>query len=127
MTVFGGELWEWQKADQETIIGGLSNVISGQLGGGYIECYVVVPADFYRYFASVHPGKHIADVTFYLQDNGAYTFGYSINNWGVSWRRNGLELVGKGTSGGGSVDVDSSDCAFYPTYTPSSARRIPIT
>ena len=40
---------------------------------------------------------------------------------GVSWRRNGLELVGKGTSGGSSVDVDSSDCAVYPTYTPNTS------
>jgi hypothetical protein len=33
----------------------------------------------------------------------------------VKGRRNGLVLVGKWLIGGGSVDVDFSDCAFYPT------------
>jgi hypothetical protein len=32
-------------------------------------------------------------------------------------RRNGLELAGKGASDGGTVGIDFSDCAFYPTYT----------
>jgi hypothetical protein len=36
---------------------------------------------------------------------------------GGSWRRNGLELVGKGVSDGGSVYVDFRDCALYPSYT----------
>lgn len=39
------------------------------------------------------------------------------------WRRNELELVGKGASDGGSVGVDFSDCAFYPTYTQSGIAR----
>ena len=36
---------------------------------------------------------------------------------GVQWGRNGLELVGKGASDGGSVGVDRSDCVLYPPYT----------
>jgi hypothetical protein len=35
---------------------------------------------------------------------------------GGSWRRNGLELVGKGASDGGSVGIDFRDCALYPDY-----------
>jgi hypothetical protein len=35
----------------------------------------------------------------------------------VSWRRNGLELVGKGASDGGSVDVDFGDDTLYGYYT----------
>lgn len=31
----------------------------------------------------------------------------------VSWRRNGLDLVGKGVSDGSSIGIDFSDCAFY--------------
>lgn len=79
--IFDSEQWEWQKADQEAVIGGLLNVVSGQLGGVYLESYAVVPADFYRYFAEVHPDRDIAYVTFYVEEkNGGYTFGYSINN-----------------------------------------------
>jgi hypothetical protein len=32
----------------------------------------------------------------------------------VSWRRNGLKLVGKGASDRGSVGIDFRDCALYP-------------
>jgi hypothetical protein len=35
----------------------------------------------------------------------------------VSWRRNGLGLVGKGASDGGSVDVDFGDDTLYGYYT----------
>ena len=42
----------------------------------------------------------------------------------MSWWRNGLESVGKGASDGGSVGVDFSDCAFYPTYTRTSGEAI---
>jgi hypothetical protein len=36
----------------------------------------------------------------------------------VYWRRNGLELVGKGDSDGGSVGIDFRDCALYPSILP---------
>ena len=38
----------------------------------------------------------------------------------MSWRRNGLDLVGKGASDGGSVDVDFGDDALYASYTQLS-------
>ena len=39
---------------------------------------------------------------------------------GVSWRRNGRDLVGKGASDGGSVDVDFGDDALYASYTQNA-------
>ena len=36
---------------------------------------------------------------------------------GVSWRRNGLELVGKGNSDGDSMDVDFGVDVLYASYT----------
>ena len=40
----------------------------------------------------------------------------------MSWWRNGLDLVGKGASDGGSVDVDFEDDAFILT-TPTTGIR----
>jgi hypothetical protein len=37
-----------------------------------------------------------------------------------------MNLVGRGVGDGGSVDVDFSDCAFYPTYSRDRAETTPI-
>jgi hypothetical protein len=40
----------------------------------------------------------------------------------AKWKNGGMGcfLAGKGLIDGGSVDVDFSDCAFYPSYTRTS-------
>jgi hypothetical protein len=40
---------------------------------------------------------------------------------GVSWRRNGLELVGKEASDDGSVDIGCNEDVLNSSYTPASS------